>query len=146
MFVLTIPPDVEVMDTITEKPLGQKIKFVEFVRATLLTDKRFSSSHEALEQQEAIRVAIRGKVPGDVVELHNNDAALLIEVAKLPMYGAGQQATQGYVATAYQFLSFIEAIKNAKKKPAKTAVSDDADDAPAPAKPKKLAAVSDDAD
>lgn len=133
MYEFTIPEDVEVLDSITEKPTGQMIKAVEFYRGTLLTDRRFSHSSEALESQNTIRQALRGKGAGDKIVLHPNDYNLLADAAKKPQYGAGQNAAEGYGAMAYLCLPFIDAILGAKKV-SKKVVEDDEDAPPRPAK------------
>lgn len=143
MYEIDIPDDIEICDTITEKPTGQKLKYAEFVRGTLLTDRRFSASSEALEQSMAIREALKeglGRVPRKY-RLHPNDYNLLLEVAKSPQYGAGQNATSGYGQLAYQCLPFIDSIKNAKKVSKLAAVedADDADEVPAAKSAKKKA-------
>jgi hypothetical protein len=117
MYLFTIPDDVDLVDTATEKPIqGQKLKFVETARTNWLTDRRFTANNEALEQAQAIREALRGKGPGDVIELHNNDYALLAEVVKKPEHGAGQQVTSGYGPQGHLVLPFIQAVLEATKK------------------------------
>jgi len=113
---ITVPPDVEFVDEVTEAKTGDKWSFYKFLCNVVLQDDRFGKTDQAIESRRAIRMAFKEQPAGTVVRLHPNDYDIMKESISKPLgRGLDGRIIEGYRAgpISEQCLDFIRAIKDA---------------------------------
>lgn len=113
---LIVPVDVTLyvdMPDGKSKPMEEPVTFCDFVRRTLLRDKKWGEDLDHVYSAMGVRGALKDKVAGDEVEIDGDDYKLLLDVMQTP--SKDQNGNGGYhPEIAVQLGTFFDAIKNAE--------------------------------
>ncbi len=84
MRYITIPEDIDLVDNVTDEPLGQTARFLDVLLGGFCRDAKWGASTDALFSCMAVRDAVRGKQSGDVVEVESADWERLVAIVREP--------------------------------------------------------------
>lgn len=114
---IIIPADINIEIMLPDgslKVLEEPASFCDFVKRTLLRDKKWGESTEYLYAAMEIRGALKGKVSGDEVALDADAHKMLLEIMDKP--SKDQNGNGGYnPEIAVQLGTFFVAIKHARE-------------------------------
>jgi hypothetical protein len=111
---ITVPADISVKDPVSKEDKGISVSFREFVIGTLLADKRFAGSYQAIKSALTIDECVGDCAVGGVVSLPLEAWQKLKDSAENPTEGA--YCTRFNAVGLMQLVPFMEAIIGAADK------------------------------